>query len=146
MIKRRNDRQEAIREIVRNKSIRTQRDLVDALKAEGYNCTQATVSRDITDMGLTKQTGSVYVLAEDLRFNQMVSTLVVSFANANNLVVVKAQPGTAQGVSAAIDDASRPHMLGTVAGDDTILIVMDSQSSAEEFCELIGRLCPKERN
>lgn len=146
MIKRRNDRQEAIRDIVRSKSIRTQRELVDELKAQGYNCTQATVSRDITDMGLTKQSGSVYVLAEDLRFNQMVSTLVISSAYANNLVIVKAQPGTAQGVSAAIDDASRPHMLGTIAGDDTILIVMDNEESAGEFSEMISRLCPKERN
>ena len=65
-MKRRNSRQDAIREIVRGKTIRTQRGLVDELQAMGYACTQATVSRDIADMGLRKLPEGVYVLAEDL--------------------------------------------------------------------------------
>ncbi|MDD6602607.1 MAG: ArgR family transcriptional regulator, partial [Parafannyhessea umbonata] len=63
MVKRRNNRQDAIRDIVRGKSIRTQRALVDELQAIGFNCTQATVSRDIADMGLRKLSEGIYVLA-----------------------------------------------------------------------------------
>ena len=63
MAKRRNGRQDAIREIVRGKNIRTQRMLVDELKECGFDCTQATVSRDIADMGLRKLPEGVYVLA-----------------------------------------------------------------------------------
>ena len=73
MAKKRNGRQDAIREIVRNRDVRTQRMLVDALKAAGYDCTQATVSRDIADMGLRKLPEGVYVLAEDQHLQRMVS-------------------------------------------------------------------------
>ena len=72
-MKHRNKRQEAIRDIIREKSIRTQRALVDELKAQGFNCTQATVSRDITDMGLKKLPEGVYVLSEDLQLQRMLS-------------------------------------------------------------------------
>lgn len=138
-MKKRNKRQEAIREIVRNKSIGTQKALVAELEAAGFSCTQATVSRDITDMGLTKLPEGVYVLAEDLRFHQMVSNLVLSVRTVGNLVMVKAQTGTAQGVCAAIDDAALPSVAGTVAGDDTILVVMETPESAAEFEGLINR-------
>ena len=138
-MKKRNKRQEAIREIVRNKSIGTQKALVAELEAAGFSCTQATVSRDITDMGLTKLPEGVYVLAEDLRFHQMVSTLVLRVRTVGNLVMVKAQTGTAQGVCAAIDDAALPSVAGTVAGDDTILVVMETPESAAEFEGLINR-------
>ena len=70
-MKRRNSRQDAIREIVRGKTIRTQRGLVDELQAMGYACTQATVSRDIADMGLRKLPEGVYVLAEDLHLQRL---------------------------------------------------------------------------
>ena len=94
MAKKRNGRQDAIREIVRSKDVRTQRMLVEELKAFGYDCTQATVSRDIADMGLRKLPEGVYVLAEDLHLQRMVSELVVDVVRADNLVLVKAQPGT----------------------------------------------------
>ena len=93
MAKKRNGRQDAIREIVRNRDVRTQRMLVDALKAAGYDCTQATVSRDIADMGLRKLPEGVYVLAEDQHLQRMVSELVCDVNRADNLVLVKAQPG-----------------------------------------------------
>ena len=141
MVKQRNMRQEAIREIVRNKSIGTQKALVSELKAAGYSCTQATVSRDITDMGLQKLPEGVYVLAEDLRFHQMVSNLVLSVRHAQNLVLVKAQTGTAQGVAAAIDDAQLPQAIGTLAGDDTILVVTEDEGTAVELEEMLRRFC-----
>ena len=126
MAKKRNGRQDAIREIVRNKNVRTQRMLVDELKTFGFDCTQATVSRDIADMGLRKLPEGVYVLAEDLHLQRMVSELVVEVVRTGNLVLVKAQPGTASGIAAAIDAAELPAVLGSLAGNDTILVVARS--------------------
>ncbi len=139
-MKRRNTRQEAIRDCVRTKSIKTQRDLVLELKEMGFNCTQATVSRDIADMGLRKLPEGIYVLAEDLHLQRMLSEFVVGVARAENLVVVRSQPGTASGVAAAIDDASLAHTLGSVAGNDTVLVIVDNPSNAEVLQGYIAKL------
>ena len=140
MVKRRNSRQDAIRDIVRAKSIRTQRALVEELQGIGFNCTQATVSRDIADMGLRKLTEGIYVLAEDLHLQRMVSEFVTSCEQANNLVVVKSQPGTAPGVAAAVDAASLPDVKGSVAGNDTVLVVCGSDGGANELVSLVEKL------
>lgn len=139
-MKHRNKRQEAIRDIIREKSIRTQRALVDELKAQGFNCTQATVSRDITDMGLKKLPEGVYVLSEDLHLQRMLSEFVNEVARADNLLLVKCNPGTAAGVGAAIDGAYLSHALGSVSGDDTVLIVVDSGEHAANMQRLIEKL------
>ncbi len=137
----REERQAAIREIVRNEAVQTQRDIVDLLGDLGFACTQATVSRDIAEMGLQKLPEGMYVLAEDLRLQRMVRDLVTSVEHANNLVVVKASTGTAQGVAAALDAAELPDILGSVAGDDTILLVARSEEAAVTFEKMIQRLC-----
>ena len=138
-MRRRNNRQDAIREIVRDKSIRTQRALVDELRALGFSCTQATVSRDVADMGLCKLAEGVYVLAEDLHLQRMLSEFVVRVLRAENLVVVRCQPGTASGVAAAIDDADLAHPLGSVAGHDTVLVIADSSQAAESLQALVAK-------
>lgn len=89
MAKKRNGRQDAIRDIVRNKDVRTQRVLVDELRAMGFDCTQATVSRDIADMGLRKLPEGIYVLAEDLHLQRMVSELVTGVLRTDNLVMIR---------------------------------------------------------
>lgn len=139
-MKKRNDRQTTIREIVRTEGIRTQRALVDALHRRGYACTQATVSRDITEMGLHKLPEGVYVLAEDLHLQRMVRDLVVDVRRAANLVVIHASSGTAQGVAAALDSAELPDILGSVAGDDTILVVAASEEDGAAFEAMIEHL------
>ncbi|QOY61036.1 arginine repressor [Thermophilibacter immobilis] len=139
-MKRRNSRQDAIRELVRGKSIRTQHSLVQELLALGFSCTQATVSRDIADMGLRKLPEGIYVLAEDLHLQRMLSEFVVSVLRAENLVVVKCQPGTASGVAAAVDDADLAHALGSVAGNDTVLVVVDDAERAASLQSLIDKL------
>ncbi|MCI7731378.1 arginine repressor [Enorma burkinafasonensis] len=141
MAKKRNGRQDAIREIVRNKNVRTQRVLVEELKALGFDCTQATVSRDIADMGLRKLPEGVYVLAEDLHLQRMVSELVVEVVHAGNLVIVKAQPGTASGIAAAIDAAELPEVLGSLAGNDTILVVTSTDEDGAHLEQIISKLC-----
>lgn len=145
MAKKRNGRQDAIREIVRNKNVRTQRMLVDELKTFGFDCTQATVSRDIADMGLRKLPEGVYVLAEDLHLQRMVSELVVEVVRTGNLVLVKARPGTASGIAAAIDAAELPAVLGSLAGNDTILVVARTDEDGERFETLISKLCNPHR-
>lgn len=140
MVKKRNGRQDAIREIVRSKDVRTQRMLVEELKAFGYDCTQATVSRDIADMGLRKLPEGVYVLAEDLHLQRMVSELVVDVVRADNLVLVKAQPGTASGIAAAIDAAELPDVLGSLAGNDTILVIAPTSEEGERLETMISKL------
>ena len=140
MAKKRNGRQDAIREIVRTADVRTQRMLVDELKACGFDCTQATVSRDIADMGLHKLPEGMYVLAEDLHLQRMVSELVIGVQRTENLVIIKAQPGTALGIAAAIDAAELPDVLGSLAGNDTILVITRTASDGEQFELKIGKL------
>ncbi|MBR3225014.1 MAG: ArgR family transcriptional regulator [Atopobiaceae bacterium] len=140
MVKRRTGRQEAIRRIVRSKSIRTQRDLVFELRDMGFACTQATVSRDITDMGLRKLPEGAYVLAEDLHLQHMVSEFVVAIEGVGNQVVIKTQTGTAPGVSAAIDAAELAEVVGSIAGNDTVLAIGRSSEGAASIVSLLNKL------
>lgn len=140
MAKKRNGRQDAIRDIVRNKDVRTQRVLVDELRAMGFDCTQATVSRDIADMGLRKLPEGIYVLAEDLHLQRMVSELVTGVLRTDNLVMIKAQPGTASGIAAAVDAAELPDVLGSLAGNDTILVIAQTAEDGERLEALINEL------
>ena len=138
-MRKRLDRQEAIRRIVRDERVRTQRALVDLLRARGFVCTQATVSRDITEMGLRKLPEGVYVLAEDLHLQRMVSDLVIDVNHSNNLVLIKAQSGTAPGVAAALDAAEIDGILGSVSGDDTILVVVVDEKAAQRLEEQVKK-------
>lgn len=139
MAKKRNGRQDAIRDIVRNKDVRTQRVLVDELRAMGFDCTQATVSRDIADMGLRKLPEGIYVLAEDLHLQRMVSELVTGVLRTDNLVMIKAQPGSASGIAAAVDAAELPDVLGSLAGNDTILVIAQTAEDGERLEALINK-------
>ena len=141
MARKRNARQDAIREVVRNKSVSTQRELVEELKESGFTCTQATVSRDIADMGLRKLPEGVYVLAEDLRLQRMVSDLVDEVVRTGNLVLIKAQPGTAAGIAVAVDAAELAGVLGSVAGDDTILVVAATEEDGARLEVILKKLC-----
>ncbi|PKQ20035.1 MAG: ArgR family transcriptional regulator [Actinobacteria bacterium HGW-Actinobacteria-6] len=138
-MRKRRERQDAIRKIVRRERVRTQRDLVDRLKQHGYDCTQATVSRDIADMGLRKLPEGVYVLAEDLHLQRMISELVTSVVRANNLVLVKCSTGAGAGVGAALDGAELDEVLGSIAGDDTILIIARTDADAESVLDSITK-------
>lgn len=138
-MKKRQQRQDVIRRIIRAERVRTQRALVDLLQAEGHDCTQATVSRDITEMGLRKLPEGVYVLAEDLHLQRMVSDLVIDVRSTTNLVLVKTQAGTAPGVAAALDNAELSGILGSVSGDDTILVIVESEHEAARLVETLNK-------
>jgi transcriptional regulator of arginine metabolism len=139
-MRKRLERQEAVRKIVRRERVRTQRELVDRLKQHGFECTQATVSRDITDMGLRKLAEGVYVLAEDLHLQRMISELVTSVVRSDKLVLVKTTAGAGQGVAAALDAAELDEVLGSIGGDDTILIIARSDADSEAIMDSIAKL------
>lgn len=139
MSKKRVERQEAIRKIVRRERVRTQRDLVSRLGQHGYECTQATVSRDIADMGLRKLPEGVYVLAEDLHLQRMIAELVTSVVRSGQLVLVKTTAGAGQGVAAALDAAELDEILGSIAGDDTILVIARNEADADHVLEGINK-------
>lgn len=141
-MKRSNGRQEAIRGIVRAQSIRTQNELVAALGEQGFSCTQATVSRDVSEMHLRKLAGGLYVLEEDLNLQLVLSEFVVGTRSAPGqaLLVVLTQPETAASVARAIDEARLPHVLGTVAGHDTVFVAADSPVGASEVRDVISAL------
>jgi len=138
-VRKRLERQDVIKRVVRRERIRTQRDLVERLRAFGFVCTQATVSRDVTEMGLRKLPEGVYVLAEDLHLQRMISELVLSVVRAEKLVLVKASPGTAPGVAAAVDAAGLEEVLGSIAGDDTVLIIARSDEDAATLVDSIDK-------
>lgn len=140
MAKRRNKRQDAIRGIIRDKSIRTQRALVDELESIGFACTQATVSRDISDMGLRKLPGGAYILTEDLQLQAIVSEHVTEVSHAGNLVVIRAVSGAAPKVADALDAAGLPGMLGVVADGNTILAVASSEEEGTQLEALVNKL------
>lgn len=133
----REDRKSLIRMIVRTYQVRTQRDLVDYLAAEGCKCTQATISRDVSDMGLLKTQDGVYVLPQDMHLKKLLMELVKSVDRAGNMVVVKVVAGGASVVAEAIDSAELPYLLGTVAGDDTIFCVSRTEDEAKTFVNTI---------
>lgn len=128
-------RLETIRRLVQEKRIGTQEDLVYELAKEGFEATQATVSRDISELRLQKirtAQGSMYVLpqigpvGEIEHLRRMVQDFVNDITRAGNLIVLKTSAGAAQGVAAAVDSTRWAEILGTIAGDDTILLVTSS--------------------
>lgn len=131
-------RHEAIRDIIRTSRIKTQKDLSARLRELGHACTQATMSRDVEDMGLIKDECGYYALPEELHLAKLAKQLVTSVEYACNIVVIKTQPGAAQGVSAALDAAALKGALGTVAGDDTIMIAATSFDAAEDLAQQIN--------
>ena len=133
-------RQNAIRELVRSQSVRTQRELVSLLKKRGFVCTQATVSRDTTEMDLQKLPEGGYVLSEDVHLQRMLSEFVTEISLAGNLVVVHCHPSTAPAVASAIDDVDLDFCVGTIAGDDTVFLAVDDVSHTKNILEIIEQL------
>lgn len=113
-------------ELVRREPLQTQHELAGALGRLGLTATQATVSRDIQDLGLVR-TGSGYRVGQPVTIAQ---ELVLSLVIVEFLVVVRTPPGTANLVARAVDEAGLAGVAGTVAGDDTIVIVLSDRSAA----------------
>ena len=144
------ERHDLIMDIVKNMRLETQMELVDALRERGADCTQATVSRDIKELKLTKiqSDGGEYYYADPGGADQpVVERLLEAFSNgylhanySSNIVVMKTVVGMAPACALAIDAVRWQEVVGTLAGDDTIIVVTKSLSASKKFIRKIETL------
>lgn len=139
------DRQRAMREIVARESIASQQELADRLADRGFTVTQATVSRDIAELGLAKawrRERHVYVLPDDLpraptdaeeRLRRILADIPVTVARSGLILVLTGTPGTASVIAQAIDESSLTEQLGTVAGDNTLIVLFADEPALERW-------------
>ena len=145
-------RQTAIRQLITSRPVGSQREVVDALLAQGYEVTQATVSRDITELGLVKAPGAdghVYVTPElmaapggvaataasDIRLERILGDIPVAIGRSGLILVLTGTPGTASVIAQAIDESTLHDQEGTLAGDNTLLVLFADESRLERWLE-----------
>lgn len=139
-----------ILEIIEKHEIETQEELCEKLRDFGFDVTQATISRDIKELKLVKVTGSSgkqkYAIMQDVdnpfseKLLAVFSHAFVSADYANNIVVIKTLPGMAQAVASAVDSLKMLEILGTIAGDDTLMIVTRTEKHAEDIVARFSRM------
>ena len=138
-------RQAKIMEIISTRDIETQEQLLEALQKTGVSSTQATISRDIKELHIVKEltkfgtyrytTASKEVSGSfSNRLNTIFKECVIGFDYAQNIIVVKTLPGLASAAASAIDGMNIHAVVGSLAGDDTVMIVMRDNNSAAVFC------------
>lgn len=144
------NRHKIILEIVESKTIQTQNQLMMELEKRGITTTQATLSRDIRDLHLTKETGAdgVYRYASSrkaaddhiLRLQKIFKESVISYDIAQNLFVIRTLPGLASAACSAVDAIEVEGLVGTIAGDDTAFLAMKDNASAMALYKEIRNL------
>lgn len=141
-------RQAAILDIITSNEIKTQEELSAHLRDQGYHATQATISRDIKELRLIKvasHSGGYQYSTPDqsstathmTRLKNIFRECVVKVDRAQNLVVLKTLVGMANAAAAAIDAMKIRDIVGTLAGDDNILVILRTNEDAEKFCEMV---------
>lgn len=144
-------RQMKVQEIITKEIIRTQEDLADKLHLSGFDVTQATVSRDIKEMGLIKVPNADddyrYAVPNEVhptnlqdRLKRLLRETVVSINDTESLVVIRTIPGNAHALAAVLDNSNWEEVIGTVAGDDTILLVIKPKEAVSGVLERITTL------
>ncbi len=143
-------RHEKIRELIGQYEIETQEELAERLKEEGYQVTQATVSRDIRELKLSKVSGTdgkqKYVMYEheDSRLGDKYARVLkdgyASMGVAQNLLVMKTVSGMAMAVAAAVDAMKMPEIVGCIAGDDTIMIAIETPEDTRYVMDKIKKI------
>lgn len=144
-------RQAKIMEIISTKDIETQEQLLEELQNAGFYSTQATISRDIkelrvvkelTSLGTYRYTTSVREGASTFsaRLNTIFRECITSFDYAQNMVIIKTMPGLASAAASAVDAMNMSVVVGTLAGDDTVFLVMRDSNAAAAFCGEIKNL------
>jgi len=149
----RTERLKLIRDLIKTKKIASQEELIEELSAIGYSVTQSTISRDIKQLNLVKVRNSLqeeyYALSSkyqvDPQFNIgkikfKFKENVISVDLSNNIIVIKTNSGEAQGVAAVIDGSNFEEIMGTVAGDDTIICVANSEDNAKKILKFFQQL------
>lgn len=144
-------RQAKIMEIIANRNVETQEQLLAELQKAGFRGTQATISRDIKELRIVKELTSLgtyrYTPATDevsgsfsARLNTIFRECVTSFDYAQNIIVIRTMPGLASAAGSAIDAMNLSVVVGTLAGDDTVMVVMRDNNAAAAFCGEIKSL------
>ena len=144
-------RQAKIIEIISAQNVETQEQLLAALQKTGFRATQATISRDIKDLRIVKELTSLGTYRYTTSNNEMESSFsnrlntifrecVVNFDYAQNIIVIRTLPGLASAAGSAIDAMNLNTVLGTLAGDDTVMVVMRDNNAAALFCSEIKKL------
>jgi transcriptional regulator of arginine metabolism len=136
-----NERQQKILDLIEKYDIDTQETLIQKLKDEGYTVTQTTISRDINQLKLVKaitSKGTYKYIVPDVRrennktvMNSVITDAVTKIQAAKNIVVLKTLPGMANAVAVCVDSLDHDHIVGSVAGDDTIIIVTEDDDVAK---------------
>jgi len=145
------NRQKKILDIIRERVICTQAELAAALREWGFNATQATVSRDVKELGLIKVPaggnvfryslpGEPYLVRGQRRLERFFRDSVIKIDSSENLIIIKTQPGEAQGVASAIDNVNWQEIIGTVAGDDTILVIVKPRRAVSSVLNRFSKL------
>ena len=136
-------RQRAIRDLVEQRPIRTQQELAAALRERGFRTTQATISRDVAELGLLKASREgtqAYALPPRLveaeasgedRLRRLLRDLPAEVREAGLLLVIKTLPGSAHAIAAALDRARWPDVAGSVAGDDTVFVAVADRAALQ---------------
>ena len=132
-------RQKEILKIIRNSTVENQEMLQELLKEQGFPVTQATISRDIRELNLIKKAdnkGIYHYVQQEFSVPQddLFSNHIISVDFAGNITVVRCQAGTAQAVCTMLDSVQRSDIVGTIAGDDTIFVLLRTNEQAKQFC------------
>lgn len=144
-------RQAKIMEIISTRNVETQEQLLAELEKEGFRGTQATISRDIKEMRIVKELTSLgtyrYTTSTNevsgsfsSRLNTIFRECVIGFDYAQNIVMIRTLPGLASAAGSAIDAMNLNAIVGSLAGDDTVMIVMRDSNAAAAFCGEIKKL------
>ena len=144
-------RQAKIMEIISTRNVETQEQLLDALNKEGFCGTQATISRDIKELRIVKELTTLgtyrYTVSSNevsgsfsTKLNTIFRECVVSYDYAQNIIVIRTLPGLASAAGSAIDSMNLSLVVGTLAGDDTVMVVMRDSNAAAAFCGEIKNL------
>jgi transcriptional regulator of arginine metabolism len=139
-------RRQAVARLIRSRRIGTQEELLDALRADGFDATQATLSRDLARLGARRVSapggGTRYELSDEERLTGLdaLGPLVATVTCNGSLVVVRTHPGSAPAVARAVDLAGIPDVLGTIAGDDAIFIAPARGASAQRLARKVRDL------
>ena len=154
-MKKKTDRLDAIKMIVSSKEISSQDELLQALKTEGFDLTQATLSRDLKQMKVAKAANTngkyVYVLPNDIMYKRnnivtasemLMNSGFVSLQFSGNIAVIRTRPGYASSMAYDIDNRECPAILGTIAGDDTIMLVLHEAASHDEVRIFLSQVIP----
>jgi len=145
------ERQKAVLRVIAAADVETQNQLIEELAKEGIESTQATVSRDIKELHLIKELTSRgtyrYAVSDrpdsqnnTVRLKAIFKESVTSYANAQNIVVIKTLPGLAPAACGVIDSMGIRNIVGSIAGDDTGFLAMNDVSAAEKFCKEIEEM------